>query len=173
MDQYELYRSDRPLGLSSEAQVESVALLADKSRELETALAQIESTNSDHLVEVKEQYDYELAQLSIHFQTEIATLKTQCEMRSQQVESDEEVRRRVGIHDLLERRNSHINELVHNHKLAYQKLKSYYESVNAKDKKVISGLHEDIKNEKTRLDGVKQTLADRRDTYTRLTGDTY
>lgn len=40
-----------------------------------------------------------------------------------------ELRLKVEIHELEERKNLHINELMNNHETAFAELKSYYNSI--------------------------------------------
>jgi len=173
IDKEEIHRLDRPLGVSDTKQKESLHELADEKTELDAKRLQIDSIHADHLLEVKSQYEQELAQLSLHFDTELIELKARYETRMRKIEEDDEVRRRVDIHEMTERKNSHINELVFDHKTAFTKLKSYYENVDMKDKKTILTLQDDVKDAKMALDEAKRLLTSLRDEHTRLVGTYY
>jgi len=50
----------------------------------------------------------------------------------------------VEIHELEERKNQHINELIGNHDKAFAELKKYYNDITAENLNLIKGQKEEI-----------------------------
>merc|ERR1712196_156037 len=68
-------------------------------------------------------------------------------MGEKQVEdliSDLELRRAVEIHEIEERKNQHINDLLTNHQEAFDRIKSYYNDITHDNLQLIRSLKDDI-----------------------------
>ena len=59
----------------------------------------------------------------------MSELTARCESRLKMLESDLELRRRVEVHEVEERKNQHINDLIKNHHKAFSQMKSYYNDI--------------------------------------------
>lgn len=59
----------------------------------------------------------------------MSELTLRCEARLKMLESDLELRRRVEVHEVEERKNQHINDLIRNHQKAFSQMKSYYNDI--------------------------------------------
>lgn len=55
-----------------------------------------------------------------------------------------ELRLKVEIHELEERKNLHINELINNHETAFAELKQYYNSITKENLELIKKQKEEI-----------------------------
>lgn len=69
----------------------------------------------------------------------------------QKLRQEEELRRKTEIHEIEERKNSHINTLVKNHEKAFRDIKNYFNDIMHKDLNVIT-LLKVIKTHATPLD---------------------
>lgn len=170
IEQDERNNPDRPLGISNTQQKETITDLKSQKAELDLQKQQIESIYANHIEAIKQQYANEISEFSQHFEAELSELKNRHESRSRSMDEDYDMRRRVDVHEIEEQRNSHINELMSNHKHAFNKLKDYYETISAKDKKLISVLQDDIKDTKLRLEEYRRTVTALKAEYTRLAG---
>jgi growth arrest-specific protein 8 len=57
-----------------------------------------------------------------------------------QLEDDLELRRKVDIHEIEERKNQHINDLMRNHEKAFRQMKNYYNDITNDNLKLIKSL---------------------------------
>jgi len=87
-------------------------------------------------------------------------LTTRCEARLRQLEIDLELRRRVEVHEVEERKNQHINDLVKNHKKAFGQMKSYYNDITGGNLQLIKSLQKQIVEIKERAINNKRMLLD-------------
>ena len=63
-----------------------------------------------------------------------------CQNRLNTLENDLELQRRVEIHEVEERKNLHINDLIKNHNKAFAQIKSYYNDITSVNLQVIKNL---------------------------------
>jgi len=63
---------------------------------------------------------------------------------------DLELRRKVEIHEVEERKNQHINELLFNHQEAFDQIKAYYTDITNDNQQLIKSLKEEIAQMKDR-----------------------
>merc|ERR1719281_1828294 len=71
-------------------------------------------------------------------------LQREYEKQVQDLVSDLELRRAVEIHEIEERKNQHINELLTNHQEAFERIKSYYNDITRDNLQLIRSLKDDI-----------------------------
>jgi len=63
---------------------------------------------------------------------------------------DLELRRKVEIHEIEERKNQHINELLFNHQEAFDEIKAYYNDITHDNLLLIKSLRRDSGDERKR-----------------------
>jgi len=68
----------------------------------------------------------------------------------EQLKIDLELRRKVEIHEIEERKNLHINELLHNHQEAFDEIKAYYNDITHDNLLLIKSLKDEISEMKER-----------------------
>ena len=61
------------------------------------------------------------------------------------MKEDLELKLKVDIHELEERKNLHINELIKNHEAAFEDLRTYYNEITRDNLKLIKDHKADIK----------------------------
>ena len=66
-------------------------------------------------------------------------LGSKCQKRLEQLETDLKMRRKVHIHEIEERKNLHINDLIRNDK-AFGQMKQYYNTITSDNLKLITSL---------------------------------
>lgn len=57
-----------------------------------------------------------------------------------QLEDDLELRRKVDMHEMEERKNLHINDLMRNHDKAFRQMKTYYNDITNDNLRLIKSL---------------------------------
>merc|ERR1711959_394974 len=71
-------------------------------------------------------------------------LQEQYEDQVEQLKVDLELRRKVEIHEIEERKNQHINELLFNHQEAFDEIKAYYNDITRDNLQLIKNLRDEI-----------------------------
>eukprot|EP00434_Breviolum_minutum_P016302 symbB.v1.2.014364.t1/scaffold1022.1/size143637/2 len=94
-------------------------------------------------------------------------LQAQYEEQVEQLKIDLELRRKVEIHEIEERKNQHINELLLNHQGAFDEIKAYYNDITHDNLQLIKSLKDEInemkekeKTNKKKMDLLRQENKD-------------
>jgi len=61
----------------------------------------------------------------------------QNEEKYKQLQAELELRQKVEIHEIEERKNQHINELMQNHENAFREMKEYYNDITRENLELI------------------------------------
>ena len=94
--------------------------------------------NEDNLVNMEKKY-----------QEKLAKMKEQLELKL-----------KVDVHELEERKNLHINELIKNHEEAFSQLKNYYNEITRDNLKLIKEHKGDIKQINEESEKNKKKIAE-------------
>jgi growth arrest-specific protein 8 len=86
---------------------------------------ELELVNASKIAELRQQADRQLFKLRQQFDDGLSELTSRCETRLRQLQVNLELRRRVEVHEVEERKNQHINDLMKNHKKAFGQMKAY------------------------------------------------
>lgn len=105
---------------------------------------EVELVNANKVAEIRQQHDKQIAKLRQQFEDGLTELSSRSEGRLQHLETDLELRRRVEVHEVEERKNQHINDLVKNHKKAFGQMKSYYNTITGQNLQLIRGLQKKV-----------------------------
>jgi len=116
--------------------------------------------NDEKVAEVKAYQEKQLVKLREQFEDGLSDLINRCESRLSKLELDLELRRRVEVHEVEERKNQHINDLVKNHKKAFGQMKSYYNDITSGNLQLIKSLQKQIEELKARSVSNKKMLLD-------------
>merc|ERR1711920_1142709 len=77
-------------------------------------------------------------------------LEAQYEEQVNELKVDLELKRKVEIHEIEERKNQHINELLFNHQEAFDEIKAYYNDITHDNLLLIKSLKDEIQEMKER-----------------------
>merc|ERR1712039_380575 len=91
------------------------------------------------LLKLRETFEHNHKQLEAQYEEQVNELKV-----------DLELRRKVEIHEIEERKNQHINELMFNHQEAFDEIKAYYNDITFDNLQLIKSLKDDISEMKER-----------------------
>merc|ERR1712185_687314 len=78
------------------------------------------------------------------FEANHKQLERQYEEQVEDLKVDLELRRKVDIHEIEERKNQHINDLLMNHQEAFDQIKSYYNDITHDNLSLIRSLKDEI-----------------------------
>jgi growth arrest-specific protein 8 len=119
---------------------------------------EIELVNATKVAEIRMQHDKQIAKLRHQFQDGLGELNVRCEGRLRQLEADLELRRRVEVHEVEERKNQHINDLIKNHRKAFGQMKTYYNDITSGNLQLIKSLQKQVESLKSRASSNKKML---------------
>merc|ERR1712194_692061 len=78
------------------------------------------------------------------FESNHQKLQEQYEQQVEELKIALELRRKVEIHEIEERKNQHINELLFNHQEAFDEIKAYYNDITHDNLQLIRELKDEI-----------------------------
>jgi len=84
----------------------------DNKRGLKEELRERDLNNAEEIRNVKQQHEKILMSMREGFMGNLGELKERCERKLGSLEGDLELRRKVDIHEIEERKNLHINDLM-------------------------------------------------------------
>lgn len=106
--------------------------------------------NEDDVKMMRTGFEKSLKKLRETFEQNHKLLETQYEEQVDQLKIDLELRRKVEIHEIEERKNQHINELLFNHQEAFDEIKAYYNDITHDNLQLIKNLKDEIQDMKER-----------------------
>jgi hypothetical protein len=119
---------------------------------------EIELVNANKVSEIRLSSDKQIVKLRQQFDEGLMELTIRCEGRLKQLEADLELRRRVEVHEVEERKNQHINDLIKNHKKAFGQMKAYYNDITGGNLQLIKSLQKQVEELKERAISNKKML---------------
>ena len=119
---------------------------------------EVELVNAQRVAEVRAQHDKQLAKLRSQFDDGLNELRSRCDRRLSNLEFELELRRRVEIHEVEERKNQHINDLIKNHTKAFSNMKLYYNEITRGNLQLITNLQKHVEELRVRALNNKRML---------------
>ncbi|CAN0111907.1 unnamed protein product [Ectocarpus sp. 12 AP-2014] len=126
-------------------------LHGNRSSELHRAKKDIKSEveeryllNAEEIAQVKKAHGKTLTKMREGFEVSLSELRARCDARLASLEDDLELRRKVDIHEIEERKNLHINDLMKNHEKAFGQMKAYYNDITNDNLKLIRSLKDEL-----------------------------
>lgn len=113
--------------------------LKEQQLENEEDVKMMRSGFSKSLFKLRETFEHNHKALEAQYQEQVRELKV-----------DLELRRKVEIHEIEERKNQHINELLFNHQEAFDEIKAYYNDITHDNLALIKSLKDEIQEMKDR-----------------------
>ena len=133
-----------------------VAGLKGSKEALKDDLKEKNSTNSQEIANVKVQHEKILQQMRDAFEINLKDLEEKCISKLDTLEDDLELRRKVDIHEIEERKNLHINDLMRNHERAFGQMKSYYNDITNDNLQLIKDLKSEVAEKKKKAVGIQK-----------------
>lgn len=150
------------MDLQKEREVHSEHVLAMNKEKLDIKrdLKEQQLENEDDVKMMRQGFAKSLQKLRDTFEHNHSLLMEQYEEQVEQLKVDLELRRKVEIHEIEERKNQHINELLFNHQEAFDEIKSYYNDITFDNLQLIKSLRDEIQEMKDREKNNKQRMED-------------
>jgi hypothetical protein len=106
--------------------------------------------NEEDVKMMRQNFEKSLVKLRETFEGNHQMLRDRYEEQVRELRVDLELRRKVETHEVEERKNQHINELMHNHQEAFDEIKAYYNDITHDNLQLIKSLKDEIQEMKDR-----------------------
>eukprot|EP00941_MAST-03F_sp_MAST-3F-sp1_P006269 g6269.t1 len=124
-------------------------LLTTKA-ELKDKIKERKELNAAEVNSIKEKQKMNLEKLREGFEENLQKTSQRYEQKLNQLRDDMELRRKVEIHEIEERKNLHVNDLMRNHEKAFSQIKNYYNDITKDNLKLIKALKTEVKSMKNK-----------------------
>merc|ERR1719456_866149 len=121
--------------------------VTDMSTEKDTIKRELKErqlANEEDVKMLQQGFAKNLGKLRETFEHNHKQLERQYDEQVDQLKVDLELRRKVEIHEIEERKNQHINDLLFNHQEAFDQIKSYYNDITHDNLLLIRSLKDEI-----------------------------
>eukprot|EP00397_Hematodinium_sp_SG-2012_P022423 GEMP01023231.1.p1 GENE.GEMP01023231.1~~GEMP01023231.1.p1 ORF type:complete len:478 (+),score=119.51 GEMP01023231.1:106-1539(+) len=142
----DIVKSEEKQTLQTEQETHEARLQAidDDKRQMAQTLSERRLTNDDDIKMLQTGLTKNLAKLRETFEANHQVLVRRYEDLKDKLYQDLELRRKVEIHEVEERKNQHINDLLFNHQEAFDQIKAYYNDITHDNLQLIQSLKEEI-----------------------------
>ena len=120
-----------------------VGLLKVK-KSLKLELKEKELHNEIQISEWKDKHAKNLSKLREEFGKNLRSLEERYQQKLDQLKSNLELRRKVEVHEIEERKNLHINNLMRKHEEAFGQIKDYYNDITNDNLTLIRKLKDEV-----------------------------
>ena len=143
-----------------EASVRREVELKRLKKSLKLELTERELANEFQITEWKQKHAKNLGKLREEFNHNIELLEGKYKDKLAALKRDLELRRKVEVHEIEERKNLHINDLMRNHEAAFGQIKDYYNDITHDNLTLIKKLQNEVKDMKQKRQTNQKLMAD-------------
>lgn len=120
------------------------ALLRSEKNTARTKIREIEETNANTIKTIKLLQEKNASKLQQEFRQTLDAMKTKFEARLETLKADLTLRHKVEVHEVEERKHTHINQLTAAHEQAFTEIKKYYNDITKANLDLINTLKAQI-----------------------------
>ncbi|TRZ00359.1 hypothetical protein DNTS_030400 [Danionella cerebrum] len=146
--------------LLQEEHVDVENQLRKDMRKLKVELKEQELSGEHLLKSTQLKHDEDTTDLRNDFARQVQEMGSKYEKRMKNIREEEELRRKTEIHEIEERKNSHINILMKNHEKAFRDIRNYFNDIVYKNLDLISTLKEELKEMKKKEEKRSKEMAE-------------
>ncbi|XP_063266462.1 dynein regulatory complex subunit 4 isoform X1 [Prinia subflava] len=117
-----------------------------EKRSLNIRLKEQEVANEAAITNLCLKHEEEMARLRSDFELQTKEMEAKYTRKMQALRDEMDLRRKTEIHELEERKNTQISELMRNHEGAFGSIKNYYNDITAKNLTLINLLKEQVED---------------------------
>ena len=96
-----------------------------------------QNSNDTHIENEEKDFELEIGELKTQLNEERVNLIQTYERKMVELNDELDLRMKVEIHEIEERKNQHINELLKNHEEAFREMKDYYNDITRENLELI------------------------------------
>merc|ERR1712139_759363 len=129
---------------------ENVMRMNREKIDIKRELKDQQLANEEDVKMLRQGFAKSLGKLRETFEQNHRQLEAQYEEQVRQLKIDLELKAKVEVHEIEERKNQHINELLFNHQEAFDEIKTYYNDITHDNLQLIRELKDEITGMKER-----------------------
>lgn len=133
-----MLRADEDAHLRREA-----AMRAEKMA-IKSRMREMEEANAEAVAAMKTAQEKNIMKLRQEFAANLDSLRSKYELRMKHLRDDLRLRHKVEVHEVEERKNLHINQLMRAHEEAFAEMKRYYNDITKANLQLIAQLRAQI-----------------------------
>ncbi|GIQ88215.1 growth arrest-specific protein 8 [Kipferlia bialata] len=118
--------------------------LRRERRALKLKLRETENAHQDLVQNLQEEHLRSMSLLRRSFEEQLGVAQTDYEHKLHRYREDAEIRRRAEVHEVDERKNQHIRQLIAQHERAFAEIKAYYNDITHSSLDLIKSLKEEL-----------------------------
>eukprot|EP01064_Diplonema_japonicum_P038005 TRINITY_DN9079_c0_g1_i1.p1 TRINITY_DN9079_c0_g1~~TRINITY_DN9079_c0_g1_i1.p1 ORF type:complete len:493 (+),score=144.08 TRINITY_DN9079_c0_g1_i1:80-1480(+) len=141
-------KSEAQLGESEKTHGTTLHKLKDQQRDLKSNYSEVQNTHVEDINNERNMARSMLSTQQTHHDKFILDMQQKYEEKLELLRAELELRRRAETHEIEERKNEHIKELVQKHEAAFQEIKEYYNDITSNNLDLIKSLKEEVSNMK-------------------------
>merc|ERR1712054_126627 len=134
--------------------------LIEKKRASKKAITDLEASQAQKVLQLRQMHDKSLQTLRDQFEGNLRQLERSYEEKLTELTDALELQRKVEIHEMEERKNQHINDLMKNHEKAFSQIKGYYNEITTGNLKLIKELKAEVAKLKTKAEANAKIVAE-------------
>lgn len=134
------------MGIQKERDIhtDNVVRMNREKIDIKRELKDQQLANEEDVKMLRQGFAKSLGKLRETFEQNHRALEAQYEEQVQQLKIDLELKAKVEVHEIEERKNQHINELLFNHQEAFDEIKTYYNDITHDNLQLIRELKDEI-----------------------------
>jgi len=118
--------------------------LREFKRDLKEKIKEMQFANEDTIKDLQRKHQAKFAKMEDTFGKEEFELEREYERKLDALRDELELRRKVELHELEERKSLHMNTLIENHQQAFAEIKNYYNAITQDNLSLIKSLKEEV-----------------------------
>merc|ERR1719265_2327773 len=134
------------MGIQKERDIhtDNVVNMNREKRQIKDEFRELQFSHAEDIKMMRMQFAKGLDKLREVFEQNHKQLESQYEDQVEQLKVDLELKAKVEVHEIEERKNQHINELLFNHQEAFDEIKTYYNDITHDNLQLIRELKDEI-----------------------------
>jgi len=134
------------MGIQKERDIhtDNVVNMNREKRSIKDEFRELQFSHAEDIKMMRMQFAKGLDKLREVFEQNHRQLEAQYEEQVEQLKIDLELKAKVEVHEIEERKNQHINELLFNHQEAFDEIKTYYNDITHDNLQLIRELKDEI-----------------------------
>ena len=145
---------------SKQGHLDRLEELRDGKRKSRQAMRDTSAENEDEVQQLLDTHKKNLSKLEETFEQNLQSMVERYDERLAQLHRDLDLKRKVETHEIEERKNLHINELMKNHEKAFGNIKTYYNDITHDNLKLIKSLKDEVTEMKTKASANQKLMFD-------------
>eukprot|EP01110_Echinostelium_bisporum_P009200 TRINITY_DN32607_c0_g1_i1.p1 TRINITY_DN32607_c0_g1~~TRINITY_DN32607_c0_g1_i1.p1 ORF type:complete len:150 (-),score=21.36 TRINITY_DN32607_c0_g1_i1:276-725(-) len=107
-------------------------------------MKELELSHEDVIINLKQEHDKSITRIRQEYEVRVKEVSVKYERKMKALRDDNEIKRKNEIHEVEERKNLHISDLVKKHDRAFHDIKVYYNDITLNNLELIKALKEQV-----------------------------